>query len=220
MRWPQHILWADFMVDTHQDKKVSDRGEKLQGNRTVGYSRKEMHVRRINYLLCAVAMAFFLGQGVGSLAYGKTVEAGETSSSWNGTGEFLELGNGEQVVNASVKGVLISRHKDGGKMIVHSSKLTCLTRVNLNRGKDSQAIEGLCTIVAHEGKDVAYGRLKCTGNLKECLGDFTFTGGSGGFNGMSGTTPFETSIDFELQEGKKGQAIGYAVWPNLTYTLP
>jgi hypothetical protein len=92
--------------------------------------------------------------------------------------------------------------------------------VNLNRNKDSQAIEGLCTIVAHEGKDVAYGRLKCTGNSKECMGDFTFTGGSGGFTGMSGTTPFETSIDFELQEGKKGQAIGYAVWPNLTYTLP
>lgn len=45
-------------------------------------------------------------------------------------------------------------------------------------------------------------------------------GGSGGFAGMSGTTPFQTSIVFELQEGKMGQAIGYAVWPNLTYTLP
>lgn len=37
---------------------------------------------------------------------------------------------------------------------------------------------------------------------------------------MSGTTPFQTSIVFELQEGEIGQAIGYAVWPNLTYTLP
>lgn len=45
-------------------------------------------------------------------------------------------------------------------------------------------------------------------------------GGSGGFTGMSGTTPFQTSIVFELQEGQMGQAIGYAVWPNLTYTLP
>ncbi len=177
-------------------------------------------MRRFNYLLCALGMAVFLAQGAGSLAYGKTVDAGDSSSSWSGTGEFLELGNGEQVVNGIVKGVLISRHKDGGKMVVHSSKLTCPVRVNMNRGKDSQAIEGLCTVMAHEGKDVAYAHWKCTGNLKECVGDFTFTGGSGGFTGISGTTAFQTSIIFELQEGKNGQAIGYAVWPNLTYTLP
>lgn len=169
---------------------------------------------------------FVIGIGVSaflinaSSTYAKTVEAGESSSSWSGSGEFLELGNGDQVVNGIVKGVLISRHKDGGKMIVHSSKLTCPVRVNLNRNKDYQAIEGLCTIVAHEGKDIGYAHWKCAGNLKECTGDFTFTGGAGGFTGMSGTTPFQTSIIFELQEGKTGQAIGYAVWPNLTYTLP
>lgn len=105
-------------------------------------------------------------------------------------------------------------------MIVHSSRLTCPIRVNLNRNKDYQAIEGLCTVVAHEGKDVGYAHWKCTGNVKECTGEFTFTGGTGGFNGMSGATPFQTSIVFELQDGKNGQAIGYAVWPNLTYTLP
>ena len=177
-------------------------------------------MRSIYYFAIMVGIVFALGEGTGPLVYAKTVESGDSSSSWNGTGEFLELGNGEQVVNGIVKGVLISRHKDGGKMIVHSSKLSCPVRVNLNRNKDYQAIEGLCTIVAHEGKDVAYAHWKCSGNLKECQGDFTFTGGSGGFTGISGTTPFQTSIVFELQEGKTGQAIGYAVWPNLTYTLP
>ncbi len=177
-------------------------------------------MKSLNYFVSVIGVVFFLGPGTGPVAYGKTIEAGDSSSSWSGTGEFLELGNGEQVVNGTVKGMLISRHKDGGKLIVHSSKLTCPVRVNLNRSKDYQAIEGLCTIVAHEGKDVGYAHWKCTGNLKECLGDFTFTGGAGGFTGMSGTTPFQTSIVFELQEGKNGQAIGYAVWPNLTYMLP
>ncbi len=177
-------------------------------------------MRRINCLLCAVGMSFFLVYGVVTLAFGKTVEAGDSSASWHGSGEFLELGNGDQVVNGMVKGVLISRHKDGGKLIVHSSKMTCPVRVKLNRGKDSLAIDGLCTMIAHEGKDIAYGAWKCTGTLKECVGDFTFTGGSGGFTGISGTTPFQTSIVFELQEGKIGQAVGYAVWPNLAYTLP
>ncbi|OQW35366.1 MAG: hypothetical protein A4E19_00900 [Nitrospira sp. SG-bin1] len=174
----------------------------------------------MKYGVCVIGIALCIGKLGGSVADAKTVEAGDSSSSWSGTGEFLELTHGEQVVNGMVKGVLISRHKDGGKMIVHSSKLTCPVRVNLNRTKDYQAMEGLCTIVAHEGKDVGYGHWKCAGNLKECEGQFTFTGGSGGFTGMSGTTPFQTSIIFELQEGKNGQAIGYAVWPNLTYTLP
>ncbi|MBS0165529.1 MAG: hypothetical protein JSR29_05590 [Nitrospira sp.] len=176
-------------------------------------------MRAINYAW-AIGLALIFGLGAGSSASARTVEAGDSSSSWSGTGEFIELGNGDQVVNGMVKGMLISRHKDGGKMIVHSSKLACPVRVNLNRQKDTQAIEGLCTIVAHEGKDVGYGHWKCAGNLKECTGDFTFTGGSGGFTGMSGTTPFQTNIVFEMQEGKNGQAIGYAVWPNLTYMLP
>jgi hypothetical protein len=177
-------------------------------------------MRNAYYFVSVAAIVLALGESGGPLAQAKTVEAGDSSSSWIGTSEFLEFDNGEQVVNAIVKGVLISRHKEGGKLIVHSSKLTCPVRVNLNRKKDSQAIDGLCTIVAHEGKDIAYANFKCAGNIKECVGDFTFTGGSGGFTGISGTTPFQTSILFEQQEGKSGQAIGYAVWPNLTYTLP
>lgn len=166
-----------------------------------------------------LGLVLIVGPRDGLHAFAKTVEAGDSSSSWNGTGEFLELGNGEQVVNGIVKGVLISRHKDQGKLIVHSSRLACPVRVNMNRKKDAQAIEGLCTIVAHEGKDIAYANWKCEGTLKECGDEFTFTGGSGGFAGISGTTPFQTSIVFEKQEGGTGQAIGYAVWPNLSYSL-
>lgn len=177
-------------------------------------------MRSVNYVVCVIGMVLFFGQGPGSLTYAKTVEDGDSSSSWNGTGEIQDLGNGEQVISGMVKGVLISRHKGEGKLIVHSSKLVCPVRVNLDRKKDQQVIEGLCTIVAHEGKDIAYAHWKCSGSLKECEGEFTFTGGSGGFTGISGTTPFQTNIIFELQEGKNVQAIGYAVWPNLTYTLP
>jgi hypothetical protein len=172
------------------------------------------------YFVGVIGIVLAVGASTGSLADAKTVEAGDSSSSWNGNGEIQDLGNGEQVINGMVKGVLISRHKDEGKMTVHSSKLACPVRVVLNKNKDSQVMEGLCTIVAHEGKDVAYAHWKCVGKLKECEGGFTFTGGSGGFNGVSGTTPFQSSIVFELQEGRNAQAIGYAVWPNLTYTLP
>jgi hypothetical protein len=185
-----------------------------------GSSLKGDGMRSIYYFVIVIGIVLALGESDGSLAYAKTVEAGESNSSWNGSGEVQDLGNGEQVINGIVKGVLIARHKSEGKMTVHSSRLVCPVRVNLNRKKDYQAIEGLCTIMAHEGKDVAYAHWKCAGKLKECEGEFTFTGGVGGFDGISGTTPFQTSIVFELQEGKNAQAIGYAVWPNMTYTLP
>ncbi len=177
-------------------------------------------MRVVSYCVSFIAIGAFAVTLNSSLAYAKTVEAGESNSSWNGTGEVQDLVDGEQVINGIVKGVLIARHKAEGKTTVHSSRLACPVRVNLNKKKDYQAIEGLCTIVSHEGKDVAYAHWKCVGNLKECEGEFTFTGGAGGFNGISGTTPLQTSIVFELQEGKHAQAIGYAVWPNMTYTLP
>lgn len=177
-------------------------------------------MRSIYYVVIVIGIVLALGESNGSMAYAKTFEAGESNSSWNGTGEVQDLGNGEQVINGIVKGVMIARHKGEAKTVVHSSRLVCSMRVNLNRKNDYGAMVGLCTIVAHEGKDVAYGQWKCVGTLKACEGEFTFTGGAGGFSGVSGTTPFYTEIVFELQDGKNVQAIGYAVWPNLTYTLP
>lgn len=177
-------------------------------------------MRSLYYFVMVIGMVLAVGQTDGSMAYAKTVEAGDSSSSWIGSGEVQELGNGEQVINGIVKGVLIARHKGEGKLIVHSSRLACPVRVNVNKKNDFKAITGLCTIIAHEGNDVAYAQWQCAGTMTECKGEFTFTGGTGGFNGVSGTTPFETSIIFEAQEGKHIQAIGYAVWPNLTYTLP
>jgi hypothetical protein len=177
-------------------------------------------MRFVPYFIFVIVLAVSAVAINGSSAYAKTVEAGDASLSWNGTGKIQELGNEEQVINGIVEGMVISRHKHGGNLIVHSSKLVCPVRVNLNKKNDSQAIEGLCTVIAHEGKDVGYAHWKCVGNLKECQGEFTFTGGFGGWNGISGTTPIQTSIIFEKQEGKNAQAIGYSVLPNLTYTLP
>ena len=46
-------------------------------------------MRSFSCVMGVMGMVLFIGHGTGSVAYGKTVEAGESSSSWNGTGEFL-----------------------------------------------------------------------------------------------------------------------------------
>lgn len=156
-----------------------------------------------------------------SLALAKTVEAGDVSTSWIGTGEIHELPDGEQVIHGIVKGVLIVRHFKGeSEKHVHTAQLVCSIRVAVNTKNNQRTQFGLCTVIAHGGKDVGYGQFKCDGGLSECEGEFTFTHGIGGWAGISGTTPMFNRIIFEKLEGEKARAVGYAAWPNLTYTLP
>lgn len=42
--------------------------------------------------------------------------------------------------------------------------------------------------------------------------------GSGGFKGITGTTPFVGGINIEQR--KEGRIYGYAHWPKMTYSLP
>jgi len=178
-------------------------------------------MRIVYYFIFVIGIVIGEGAGDSSLASAKTVEAGDASTSWIGTGEIHDLADGEQVIHAIVKGVLIVRHFKGeiGRT-VHTSKLVCPIRVTVNTQNKYRTQLGLCTIIAHGGKDVAYGQWKCDGDLNECEGEFTFTGGAGGFSGISGTTPMYNRIIFEKLEAGNARAVGYASWPNLTYTLP
>lgn len=60
----------------------------------------------------------------------------------------------------------------------------------------------LCIIRAHEGKDLAYGEMRCVGKKDECTGECSFVRGKGGFKGITGTTSYVGGIIIEdLQEG-------------------
>lgn len=171
-----------------------------------------------------IVLIGLVGGLVGSndaLASAKNLEAGYASTSWMGSGEVHDLPDGGQVINAIVKGVMIVRHSNGVVGgIVHTAQLECPIRVTLSKTNDRRTYFGLCTILAHDGKDVGYAEWKCAGGLMECEGQFTFTGGAGGFSGISGTTPFFSRIVFEKLEASNARAVGYAYWPNLTVTLP
>lgn len=178
-------------------------------------------MRSVHSIFVVIGFVLFFGGDNGSSALAKTVEAGDTSTSWNGSGEVVDLVDGHQVINAKVQGMIIARHKTtDSKMVVHTSKLVCPVRVDQKRSDDYMMIEGLCTMMAHEGRDIGFAHWKCVGSLNECKGEFTFTGGLGGFTGMSGKTPFETRLIWEAVEGGKANAVGYAIWPNMTYVLP
>ena len=154
-----------------------------------------------------------------SSAFAKTVEAGDATVGWSGKGQVHDLGAGRSVVNATLKGTMFVRHSKGVvRGPIHATKLECNVRIDTDTKKNQRDSIGICTMIAHEGKDVAFGQWKCSGSVEECEGEFTFTGGGGGLSGISGTTPFRSRIDIERPE--TGEAYGYSHWPNLTYTIP
>jgi len=177
-------------------------------------------MRIIRYCLLVFGVVF-IGVDSGSSVSAKTLDAGHASTSWLGRGEVHDLGDAGQVINAIVKGVMVVRHSQGAKgRIVHTAQLECPIRVTLDKKDTQRTYLGLCTIFAHEGKDIGYAEWRCSGDARECEGQFTFTGGAGGFSGISGTTPFFSRIVFEKLEANNARAVGYAYWPNLTVALP
>ena len=179
-------------------------------------------MRFAKYSLFVIAAAASLGLAGGfPIAFAKTVEAGDGSASWIGSGEVHDIGEGKLVINGTLKGVMFVRHFKGAvRGPIHATKLECPVRVVTDTKNNRRESVGVCTLISHEGKDIAFAQWKCAGALEECEGDFTFTGGEGGFSGISGATPFRSRIDIERQGSGRGQGFGYAYWPNLTYTLP
>jgi hypothetical protein len=174
-----------------------------------------MPVRR--YLLAAAVVLIQSGVLLHH-AGAKTIEAGDATASWTGKGVIEDLDAGDSIFSGAVTGTMFIRHPEGtDHAVIHAAKIECQTVIRLSEKKEEQHT-ALCVMTAHEGKDVAYGELRCTGKKDDCKGEFTFTYGKGAFKGISGKTPFVGGINIE----RKGEGLiyGYAHWPKLTYHLP
>lgn len=169
------------------------------------------------YLLPAVTFVI-ITTGVFNPARAKVIEAGEATASWNGTGMIQDLGDGNRVFTGAITGTMFIRHPEGaGHSRIHAAKIDCQAVVLINDDKEERQ-NALCVMTAHEGKDVAYGEVRCVGKKDDCRGEFAFSWGSGAFKGITGTTPFVGGINIERKE--EGRIYGYAAWPNMTYFLP
>ena len=157
--------------------------------------------------------------GLFDWAEAKTIEAGHATVSWKGKGVVEDLGNGDRIFSGTVTGTLLVKHLPEGSepAQVHAAKLDCQAIFRINEIEEDLHT-ALCIMKAHEGKDLAYGEIRCVGKKDECKGEFTFLWGKGGFKGIKGTTPYVGGIIIE--DLQKGLIYGSAHWPKMTYTLP
>jgi len=164
-------------------------------------------------VLLIMGMTFFCD------AEAKTIDAGHATVSWKGKGVIDDLGDGERVFSGTLTGTILVKHLPEGSAPaqIHQTKMDCQAILYINKDVEQQKTI-LCMLRAHQGKDVAYGEIRCTGKTGECKGEMTWVWGKGGFKGITGTTPFVAGI--YIEEQKEGEVYGSAHWPTLTYTLP
>lgn len=143
-------------------------------------------------------------------------------STWQGGGELFETGP-QQATFVGALGGTVYVETDKGP--VASGRLTCPATVQIDLVDRAQTGTGHCTIVG-EGGDRIYGDIACTGVfLVGCHGDFTLTGGTGRFEGITGGGPVIIRSDFgQLKAGADGKApqetSGIIYWRELKYKIP
>jgi len=175
-----------------------------------------MMFQRNTRLSASAVSALILACSVGAEA--KPVEAGDARAQWTGKGQITEMGEGAFGFAGSINGTMFIRHpREAQPDRIHAAHVQCQTVGRIWADKEDRQ-SALCVMTAHEGKDVAYGEMHCFGKKDQCRGEYTFTYGTGAFDGISGTTPFVGGINIERTE--EGVISGYAEWPHLTYSLP
>ena len=143
-------------------------------------------------------------------------------AAWKGTGQAVQTGADEATFVGTISGTVYVETEKGP---VASGSMLCpaILRVNMNDG--SQAGTGRCNFIADDGAQI-FARLECAGiHLIGCDGDFTLTGGTGRFAGISGggavTVRSELREVVGLASGSIVESVsGIMFWPNLSYQIP
>lgn len=142
-------------------------------------------------------------------------------SSWQGRGQMFETGPNRMTFVGAFSGMIYIETQKGP---LDAGYMICPAYVDVNVTDGTQEAKGRCTISAKDGARV-YADLACKGvHMVGCEGEFTFTGGTERFEGITGGGPI--TVRSALQDLAAGggntvqeSASGIIYWPELTYKL-
>jgi hypothetical protein len=142
-------------------------------------------------------------------------------SSWQARGQIFETAANRMTFVGSFSGIVYVENEQGP---IDAGYMVCPAVVDINTEDGKEQAKGRCTITAKDGARV-YADLSCSGvRMVGCHGDFTLTGGTDRFKGITGGGPVSirsTVDDIAAGGGNvvEGAAAGIIVWPKLTYKL-
>lgn len=143
-------------------------------------------------------------------------------SPWQGSGQVYEVAPNRRLILGRYAGIMYIETGEGS---LDTAIMLCPAVQTIDTETRESGAHGHCVISDRED-NLVYSEWKCEGSVGACEGDFKITGGTGEFEGISGsgkmmvrTALVETAID--LKNGAVVRdAAGLAVWPELKYKIP
>ena len=141
---------------------------------------------------------------------------------WQGAGQVFQVSPDELLFLGKFEGVM---YLEGAAGALDAALLLCPATMTINVEKEKTSGSGHCIITGPKG-NMAYGKWQCEGVPGQCVGEMTLTGGSGPYQGLSGSgkmiiRTLLTTLAADLHNGEVvSGAAGLALWPELTYHLP
>ena len=149
----------------------------------------------------------------------RTVQA---MAPWQGSGEVFVVAPEKLMILASFTGIMYLQGTQGA---LDALVMLCPAVQTLDAKSKRAEASGHYTLT-DTGDNVVYSAWKCTGVQGACEGEFTLTGGTGKFAGITGGGQLivraalsETAASLSSGGVVRGAA-GLAIWPELTYTIP
>ena len=160
--------------------------------------------RTITRLGAAAAVATALGAIVPAHAQDWKVTG---NFGWFGVGKVQQLEKGHLYWVGEFSGTFFNDKGEGSPFHLAGVRCPGSNDVDLNNKKGKAA--GTCVISEPGGGDQAYLTWRCEGDTQICRGTFDYTGGTGKYQGVSGSNTFTGVIHVNWPDG---MASGYATW--------
>jgi len=177
---------------------------------------------RLTRIGAGIGLVLGLALSISVPAAAETVQTIKAFAAWQGRGQVFETGPDRATFVGSFTGMIFVESEKGP---IDAGFMTCPAIVDINTQDATQEAKGRCTITAKDGAR-AYAEIACKGvHLIGCNGEFTFTGGTDRFKGITGGGPITIRSglhDVAMGDGNiiQESAGGVIVWPKLTYKLP
>lgn len=140
---------------------------------------------------------------------------------WEGEGRVYRVAADRMKFLGELEGVM---YIESSKGEMHEAFVSCPITQTLNQDGSTVA-EGECEITA-SSDTVLFATLTCKGEIGNCRGDFTLTGGLGNFAGISGAGGLRVRSPIRALAADLGSGAllrvgsGLAVISDLKYTIP
>lgn len=176
----------------------------------------------VKQLFAALALFGLVAAIAPGDARAETQEKIDAIVAWTGNGTSYEVGSERAVFVGALTGPVYVQTDKGW---VPSGTATCPMMIDVVTASAEQAAQGRCTIENPDG-DMIYAEVTCRGIYRVgCDGTMTLTGGTGAFEGISGTG--EITVRSERRSvvdsghgTTQEDGVGIMVIEGLTYTVP